>query len=175
MENTPQSHTHACTREALGRMLDAGPLSFVLGADGYIICLLEADMEHVFVRLRLDGISSFIVYPSTSSVFTVLSARFAISLRLAEFFSPPSSFSFLFGLRVKIIFIIELSVRNVLNESIHLSIYKTAEANHKFQSPSTTSSNFCEIFTFHVSGWNQPVFSIFLWQTTSELIKIVFN
>lgn len=37
--NTPQSHTHK----------HAGPLSSVLGADGYIISLSEADMEHVFV------------------------------------------------------------------------------------------------------------------------------
>lgn len=58
IENTPQSHTHACTNIAgiWCHMLDVGPLSFALGADGYIISLLEPDMEHVFVCLCLDSI-----------------------------------------------------------------------------------------------------------------------
>lgn len=38
-------------------MLDAGPLSSVLGADGYIISLLEPNIKHVFVRVCLDSIS----------------------------------------------------------------------------------------------------------------------
>lgn len=40
-------------------MLDVGPLSFALGADGYIISLLEPDMQHVFVCLCLDSISIY--------------------------------------------------------------------------------------------------------------------
>lgn len=63
IENTPQSHTHthACTNIAgmWCHMLDVGPLSFALGADGYIISLLEPDMEHVFVCLCLDSISIY--------------------------------------------------------------------------------------------------------------------
>ncbi len=78
MENTPQSHTHihahTDTQKLVAQchMLDVGPLSSVLGADGYIISLLEPDMEHVFVCLCLDTISRF----SKRSVFTVLSTCF---------------------------------------------------------------------------------------------------
>lgn len=50
-------------------MLDVGPLSFALGADGYIISLLEPDMEHVFVRLCLDSIRIYHLSVEKLSVY----------------------------------------------------------------------------------------------------------
>lgn len=60
-KHTSITHTHTRTHNAgIGcHKLDVGPLSFVLGADGYIISLLESDMEHVFVYLCLDSISIY--------------------------------------------------------------------------------------------------------------------
>lgn len=73
IENTPQSHTHthACTNIAgiWCHMLDVGPLSFALGADGYIISLLEPDMQHVFVCLCLDSISIYHLSVEKLSVY----------------------------------------------------------------------------------------------------------
>lgn len=50
-------------------MLDVGPLSFALGADGYIISLLEPDVEHVFVCLCLDSISIYHLSVEKLSVY----------------------------------------------------------------------------------------------------------
>lgn len=50
-------------------MLDVSPLSFALGADGYIISLLEPDMEHVFVRLCLDSIRIYHLSVEKLSVY----------------------------------------------------------------------------------------------------------
>lgn len=71
IENTPQSHTHACTNIAgiWCHMLDVSPLSFALGADGYIISLLEPDVEHVFVCLCLDSISIYHLSVEKLSVY----------------------------------------------------------------------------------------------------------
>lgn len=71
IENTPQSHTHACTNIAgiWCHMLDVSPLSFALGADGYIISLLEPDMQHVFVRLCLDSIRIYHLSVEKLSVY----------------------------------------------------------------------------------------------------------
>lgn len=50
-------------------MLDVSPLSFALGADGYIISLLEPDVEHVFVCLCLDSISIYHLSVEKLSVY----------------------------------------------------------------------------------------------------------
>lgn len=94
IENTPQSLSHACTHNAgiWCHMLDVGPLSFALGADGYIISLLEPDMEHVFVCLCLDSISIYHLSVEKLSVYYSVNMFDRIPLPLYVFISLPLVF-----------------------------------------------------------------------------------